>query len=178
MVLVLDLDTPPMSFRSDSLMISGGNIHARGSDGAGIGTAVADLGFSRVSELVIVNGSFSLQASFPCPGIDSGPFSAGQETLRIMNGFFDCSAVNASFCFNSSALTFQDGSISAVTNYRTVASSSSSQMAGSPSLYFEYILDSSAEGLSGLPILHLGSISFPYATLYSLSVRQNNERGI
>jgi hypothetical protein len=90
-----------------------------------------------------------------------------------MNGFFDCSALNDTFCFNSSSLTFQDGDVRAITNYRTVGASSSSAISGFPSLYFEYVSNSSVEGLVGLPIVHLESISLYIAAIYGLSIRRD-----
>jgi hypothetical protein len=65
--------------------------------------------------------------------------------VTVINGFFDCSALNDTFCFNSSSLTFQDGDIRAITDYRTVGPSSRSEISGFPSLYFEYISKSSLE---------------------------------
>jgi hypothetical protein len=97
--------------------------------------------------------------------------------VTILNGFFDCSALTSTFCFRSTALTFGDGFTDVTTGYQTVAASSNSRISGSPSLYFEYIADSSREGLTGLPILHLAPIRFPYSTIYTLSARQKDEKG-
>jgi hypothetical protein len=122
--------------------------------------------------VVILNGSFYLQGSPGYPGIDTG------DNLTIVNGFFDCSTIDSSFCFNSSALTFQNGSATAITNYSTVGPSFQSLISGSSSLYFEYLSDSSQEWLSGLPMLHLKSISFFYSTIYALTIRQEGESDI
>jgi hypothetical protein len=89
-----------------------------------------------------------------------------------MNGFFDCSALKNTFCFNSSALTFQDGDITAIANYRAVGPSSKPEIYGFPSLYFEYISQSSQEWFIGLPILDLESTSLAIATVYRLSIRR------
>jgi hypothetical protein len=131
-----------------------------------------------VSHLRIFNGSFNLQASFPWAGIGSGPFSSVLDTVTISGGFFDCSAIDSTFCFNAGSLTFQGGSMSAITNYRTVGPSIQSLISGSPDLYFEYISHSSRESLTGLPILHLESISFPYSTVYSLRIQRESETGV
>jgi hypothetical protein len=157
-----------------SLTISGGNISAAGAGGAGIGSGpTAGRASSVVSRLVIVNGSFDLHASAPYPGIGTQ-----RDTVMIFNGIFDCSAINASACFNSSSLTFQDGNITAITNYQTVGPSSQSQVYGLPSLYFEYLSNSSREELIGIPILHLDAIQLGNLGIYTLTIRQEEANGL
>jgi hypothetical protein len=46
-----------------------------------------------------------------------------------------------------------------------------------PSLYFEYMSNSSLEGLTGAPILHLASTSLAISTLYRLSIWREDESG-
>jgi hypothetical protein len=118
-----------------------------------------------------------VEASSPYSGIGSGPSFSSVDTVTILNGFFDCSSLGSTFCFNGTSLSFQDGSTSAITNLQTVGPSSPSQISGSPSLYFEYLSNSSREGLTGFPILHLGSISFASLTMYNLTVRQEDGDG-
>jgi hypothetical protein len=150
-----------------TLTILGGNINTSGSNGAGIGSGS---GSSNVSQLIVVNGSFRLRAVSPYAGIGTTGFSPSTDTVTIVNGFFDCSALNSTFCINSNALIFRDGSTTAITTYRTVCPSSESRILGFAHLYFEYLSLSSPEHLTGLPILHLESISFAYRTVYTLSI--------
>jgi hypothetical protein len=170
------------AFRGDSavfnLTISGGNISADGAGGAGIGSGLSDgTASSFVLQLAIVNGSFDLRASSPYPGIGTQPLSSSRDTVTVFNGFFDCSALNATSCFNSSSLTFQDGNITAITNYRTVGPSTQSRIAGFPSLYFEYLSASSREEITGLPIIHFDAIQLEYRAIYGLTIRQEEGNG-
>jgi hypothetical protein len=109
------------------MTIAGGDINASGADGAAIGSGYSHGGSSVVSYLTVLNGSFRLQASPPYSGIGAGPFSS-PESLVILGGFFDCSALTSTFCFNSPSLTFEDGVTTAITNFLTVGPSSQSQI--------------------------------------------------
>jgi hypothetical protein len=169
-------------FNSDasvaSLLIAGGNITAIGTNGAAIGSGFASAGSSTVSQLVITNGSFRVRTSSAYSGIGSGPFSSSQDTVTIVNGLFDCSALHSSSCFNSSSLTFQDGSTKAVTDYLTVGPSTRSTVRGSGSLHFEYLSASTPELMEGVPMLHLDSISLPYPTFYTLKIMEEVANGV
>jgi hypothetical protein len=89
-----------------------------------------------------------------------------------MNGFFDCSGVTGSQpCFSAKAFQLVNGSVSVRTKSK-VGPSSGWQIVGTPELYFEYLDDSERENMTGLPVLHLKSISnIPCRTIYALTIR-------
>jgi hypothetical protein len=147
-----------------NLTILDGNITASGWNGTGIGSVYRCS--SSVERISILNGSLTLAISQP--DIGGGLYSDGDVT--IWNGLFDCSAINWTVCFNSSSLTFATGSIIAITNYNIVGASSTSRVVGSPELYFEYVSNSTEEGLTGLPLIHLESIPFGHRTVYTLRI--------
>jgi hypothetical protein len=161
------------------LLISGGFIRANASGGAGIGAGSASGGESSVREIVVVNGSLIVRTARGYPGIGNSPFALSRDDkVTVFGGFFDCGALDMPSCFNSTALTFQDGAATAITNFRIVGASSQARMSGAAALYFEYIASSSQEAVTGLPMLHIGSISLPYPTVYTLTVRQEHSNGV
>jgi hypothetical protein len=107
-----------------------------------------------------------LTTSEPIAG--GGIWSDGQVT--ISNGKFDCSSINSAPCFNASSLTFAGGSTAVIASYEVVGASSTSRISGSPELYFEYLSNSTEEGLTALPLIHLESIWLSFPTLYKLTI--------
>jgi hypothetical protein len=173
-----------------TLAIYGGNITATGSYGAGIGSASADsTGYdmavasatSSVSTLAIYGGKITTAGTYGS-GIGSGRSGTTEydsavasatsfvSRLIIYRGFFDCASLKSTDCFSGS-LTFANDSTIALTDRQTVGTSSRTQISGSPELYFQYIAKSAREGLASLPLLHFESITFPYSTVYNLTIR-------
>jgi hypothetical protein len=62
------------------------------------------------------------------------------------------------------------GSTTAVTGYTVVGAASGVQMDGSPELTFEYLSNSTQEGLTTLALIHLGSLDLPHATACILKI--------
>jgi hypothetical protein len=157
----------------DNLTIFGGHISATGSNGAAaIGGGI---GGSHVSFIAILNGSFTLSAS------SSGIGSASRVTteLTIRDGLFDCGAMERP-CFNATTVKFDNGSVTVITNYSSVWSSSQSRKSGDPQLYFEYISNSLPEPLTGISLLHMQSIRLPSPAIYAFKIGQitGNDDGI
>jgi hypothetical protein len=72
-------------------------------------------------------------------------------------------------------LTFANGSSMVVTKSSTIGSSGSWHISGTVELYFEYLSISTREALLGIPLLHLGSISLPYSSLYTLRIQNMSD---
>jgi hypothetical protein len=156
--------------------IEGGNISATGSNSAAIGSGytTGTRSNSTVQSLTVSGGTITLNGSHS--GIGSGTSAtsgwSSLDRLTVTQGFFDCSALISISCFNARSHTFATGSIVAVTSSRTITASSAWQITGSPNLYFEYLSDSSQEGLSSIPLIHLPSIQVPYRTIYVLTIHR------
>jgi hypothetical protein len=167
-----------------NLSVWGGNISAAAPTGAGIGSGYAEQGNSTVQNLTIVGGTIIIGSSYS--GIGSGPATSiggsSIDNLTIHGGFFDCHALTSGVCFNASLLTFAGGSTMAITSGRTMTASSSPfgwQIIGLPNLYFEYLSNSSDEGLTSIPLIHLESIELTSEAVYYLTISRiaGNEPG-
>jgi hypothetical protein len=150
----------------ENLTILGGNIRATGSNSIAIGSRG---GASAVLRITILNGSFHLNSAEA--GIGPGS-EIPVDAVTIWNGFFDCSEVISSFCFEARTVVFAGGSVVAITGYRRVGPSSPPNIAFSPEFHFEYLTISSRESFVGVPLLHLESISLPHPGVYKLTARQ------
>jgi hypothetical protein len=91
----------------------------------------------------------------------------------IGDGFFDCSALENKPCFNVNSLTLNNGSITVITNSTQIGPSFQTvNIVGNAELYFEYLSESSKEEFTGIPLIHLDSISLPSVSLYKLMIEE------
>jgi hypothetical protein len=148
-----------------SLSILDGNITAGGTTaGIGSGYPPGNEGVS-VGTMSIMNGSLRFVATAPGPGITAiGP-------VTIWNGVFDCTSLMIDVDCFSAPLTFANGSTTVIAKSgKVLAPAAGAQALGSSELHFEYLADSVEENVTGVPLIHLGSIPVPVRTLYILNI--------
>jgi hypothetical protein len=148
-----------------NLSILDGNITAGGTTaGIGSGYPAGNEGVS-VGTMSIMNGSLKFVATASGPGITAiGP-------VTIWNGVFDCTALMIGVDCFSAPLTFANGSTTVIAKSgKVLAPASGARALGSSELHFEYLASSVEENLTGVPLIHLGSIPVPVRTRYLLNI--------
>jgi hypothetical protein len=120
-----------------------------------------------------MNGSFTLNCSQAGVGFGA---SKSVPSLAIQGGIFDCIA--ASVCFSATSVTIGNGSTVVITGQQSVVTSSGWDISSQATLNFEYLSGSSVEAnLTGLALIHAGSVLLPYSGLYALRIERLDGSG-
>jgi hypothetical protein len=148
----------------ENLLISGGSITASGSGGAGIGSCSS----GDLLNLRILGGSFRIRDGIV--GIGS-PDLSSLSRLTIGSPHIDCRSIGGYPCLRSSSIVFDGGSVSGVTRASNFLDVETAEFSGSPSMTILYRESSKREQFTGLPIIHIESVTFPSKRIHEVRVR-------
>jgi hypothetical protein len=175
------------------IVFNNGFFSANATNGAGIGSGSGFAGTSTVGQIVFNSGSFSVSASNgagigPAYGptanrtwidyvkIAGGEFvfdgSAGIDSisLSLANASLDCSRISSTSCIRGRNIAFTAGPLIVRTPVSNFVEFGSAAFAGNPELLIEYSATSVPESLTGLPMIHIGQLEFPFPSIYKLYV--------
>jgi hypothetical protein len=163
--------------------LSGGNISATGQQrGAGIGSgrAGADGASASATNTValveIIDGNVSATSVAGAgigPGGTSGTgdSSSSVSALSIVGGTVWTASTGGAAIGAIPTIDISNGSIVGTTALAQIGPAAWT-ISGSPEFSFDYSRESSRENLTGIPLLHFGSLSLPNRTVCLLTIRE------
>jgi hypothetical protein len=154
--------------RVENISIYNGTVTTSGSNGAGIGTGYVN---SLVGRICISGGSFSIRDG--TVGVGTQNIAAG-PILTIGSPHIDCRSIGNKTCLRASSVIFDNGSFTTVTSASNLITASAVSFSGSPSIYVIYTGSSTQEQFTGLPIIHIPSITFPCHSSYEVTLDGDN----
>jgi hypothetical protein len=119
---------------------------------------------SSVTAMTISGGSLYINAgSVGTNYVNTGP------NMIIRSPHIDCRAIGTTVCLQAPSVVFDNGSLTAVTGASNLINANTVSFSGSPSIYVIYTGSSTQETFTGLPIIHIESITFSCNSSYEVT---------